>query len=137
MLRDLAKYDKALNAFSGKITSFIEYRMDDAQRMTVLNETRSLYPYFDATTQAEYLYQCVAETIEKDLRDEIGFIEKYDRALDGTKEIVDMPDKRASLLIRLIMQNKGKLAKNKRDLFSEITDEELEKIERAIAIVEE
>ena len=137
MLRDLAKYDKALNAFSGKITSFIEYRMDDAQRMTVLNETRSVYPYFDATTQAEYLYQCVAETIEKDLREEIGFVEKYDRALDGTKEIVDMPDKRASLLVRLIIQNKGKLAKNKRDLFSEITDEELEKIESAIAIVDE
>jgi hypothetical protein len=45
--------------------------------------------------------------------------------------------KRASLLVRLIIQNKGKLAKNKRDLFSEITDEELEKIESAIAIVDE
>jgi len=37
----------------------------------------------------------------------------------------------------LIIQDKGKLAKNKRDLFSEITDEELEKIESAIAIVDE
>jgi Fic/DOC family len=137
MLRDLARYDKALNAFSGKIAPFIEYRMDDAQRMTVLNETKSLYPYFDATAQAEYLYQCVAETIEKDLREEIGFIVKYDRALDDTKEIVDMPDKRASLLARLIMQNKGKLAKSKRDLFSEITDDELARIEQAIAKVEE
>lgn len=137
MLRDLARYDKALNAFSGKIAPFIEYRMDDAQRMTVLNETKSFYPYFDATEQAEYLYQCVAETIEKDLREEIGFIVKYDRALDETKEIVDMPDKRASLLVRLIMQNKGKLAKSKRDLFSEITDDELARIEQAIAKVEE
>jgi Fic/DOC family len=137
MLRDLARYDKALNAFSGKIAPFIEYRMDDAQRMTVLNETKSLYPYFDATAQAEYLYQCVAETIEKDLREEIGFIVKYDRALDETKEIVDMPDKRASLLARLIIENKGKLAKSKRDLFSEITDDELARIEQAIAKVEE
>ncbi|PYT65057.1 MAG: cell filamentation protein Fic, partial [Acidobacteria bacterium] len=56
-----------------------------------------------------------------------------DRALDETKEIVDMPDKRASLLVRLIMQNKGRLAKNKRDMFSEVTDEELARIERAIA----
>jgi hypothetical protein len=137
MLRDLARYDKALNAFSRKITPFIEYRMDDAQHMTVLNETKNLYPYFDATAQAEYLYQCVAETIEKDLREEIGFIVKYDRALDEIKEIVDMPDKRASLLARLIMQNKGKLAKSKRDLFSEITDDELARIEQAVAKVEE
>src|SRR5437588_9759847 len=89
--------------------------------------------YFDATAQAEYLYECVAETIEKDLREEIGFIQKYDRALDETKEIVDMPDKRASLLVRLIMQNKGRLTKNKRDMFSEVTDEELARIEKAIA----
>jgi hypothetical protein len=43
-----------------------------------------------------------------------------------------MPDKRASLLVRLIMQNKGRLAKNKRDMFSEVTDEELARIESAI-----
>ena len=137
MLRDLARYDKALHAFSRKITPFIEYRVDDAQHMTVLNETKNLYPYFDATAQAEYLYQCVAETIEKDLREEIGFIVKYDRALDEIKEIVDMPDKRASLLARLIMQNQGKLAKSKRDLFSEITDDELARMEQAVAKVEE
>jgi hypothetical protein len=77
----------------------------------------------------------VAETIEKDLREEIGLIQRYDRALNETKEIVDMPDKRASLLVRLIMQNNGRLAKNKRDLFFEVTDEELAKIEKAIDAV--
>jgi hypothetical protein len=137
MLRNLAKYEKALTAFSGKIGPFAEYRMDEAQRMTVLNETKSLYQYFDATPQSEYLYECVAETIEKDLREEIGFIERYDRALGETKEIVDMPDRRAWLLVRLILQNGGRLAKNQRDLFSEVTDEELAKIEKAISIVVE
>jgi len=137
MLRNLAKYDKALTAFSGRTRPFVEYRMDEPQRMTVLNETKNLYQYFDATPQAEYLYECVAETIEKDLREEIGFIQRYDHALDETKEIVDMPDKRASLLVRLIMQNKGRLAKNKRDLFSEVTDEELAKIEKAMGEVAE
>jgi hypothetical protein len=101
--------------------------------MTVLNETKSLYQYSDATAQAEYLYECVAETIEKDLKEEVGFIQKYNRALGETKEIVDMPDKHASLLVRLITQNNGRLAKSKRDMFSEVTDEELERIERAIA----
>jgi hypothetical protein len=67
----------------------------------------------------------------------MGFIEKYDRALDEAKEIVDMPDKRASLLVCLIMQNKGRLATNKRDMFSEITDEELARIEKGITSVVE
>jgi hypothetical protein len=35
------------------------------------------------------------------------------------------------------MQNKGRLAKNKRDLFSEVTNEELAKIEKAISAVAE
>jgi hypothetical protein len=59
------------------------------------------------------------------------------RVLDETKEIVDMPDKRTSLLVRLILQNKGRLAGIKRDLFSEPTDEELTKIEKTIGSVEE
>jgi hypothetical protein len=41
------------------------------------------------------------------------------------------------LLVRLIMQNKGRLAKNKRDLFSEVTDEELAKIEKVMGEVAE
>ena len=44
-----------------------------------------------------------------------------------------MPDKRASLLVRLIMQNKGRLGKNTGELFSEVTDEGLARVERAIA----
>jgi hypothetical protein len=42
--------------------------------MTVLSETKNLYQYFDATPQVEYLYGRVAETLEKDQREEIGFI---------------------------------------------------------------
>ena len=47
-------------------------------------------------------------------------------------EIVDMPNQRAALLIRLIHQNQGHLAKGKRALFGELTDAELQRIEAAI-----
>lgn len=85
MLRNLAKYDKALTAFYAKIALFIEYRTDETQRMTVLSDTKNLNKCFDATAQAEYLYECVAESIEKDLREEIGFIQRYGRALAKTR----------------------------------------------------
>jgi len=71
-----------------------------------------------------HLDECVAETIENDLREETPFIQRYDDALDETQGNRGIPDKRASLLVCLI-ENKGRLAKNKRDLFSEVTDEEL------------
>ena len=43
-----------------------------------------------------------------------------------------MPDRRASLLVRLILQNKGKLSRAKREQFTELTDDELLAIEAAV-----
>src|SRR5215213_8553206 len=47
--------------------------------------------------------------------------------------IVDMPDRRASLLVRLILQNNGRLSQTKRATFSELKDEEISAIEEAVA----
>jgi len=100
--------------------------------MTVGNATAHLYRFFDATAQVEYLYRCIQETIRKDLREEIGFLAVFDGAVRRVMHIVDMPDRRASLLVRLILQNKGKLSNSKRTLFAEVSDDELHNIERAV-----
>ena len=84
---------------------------------------------------AEYLYGCVEQAIHHDLQEEIGFLHVFDRAVRRTMEIVDMPDRRASLLVRLIPQNKGKLAQNKRAHFSEISDDEIASIESAVRLL--
>ena len=132
MLRDPKAYDAALNAFSGKIMPQIKYEMDEQLRLTVLNKTDVLYRYYDATPQAEYLYEAVAETIRKDLREEIEFLEVFDKAMAAVQRIVDMPNARASLLVRLILQNRGSLSAKKRRQFSELRDEEIARIEEAI-----
>lgn len=132
MLRAPKAYDAALNAFSHSITPRIRYEMDDQQRLTVVNKTDRLYRYYDATPQAEYLYEAVAETIRKDLREEIEFLEVFDQSMAAVKAIVDMPNQRASSLIRSVLQNHGTLSKNKRRQFPELRDEELDRIEAAI-----
>jgi Fic family protein len=132
MLRAPKAYDAALNAFSNSIRSRILYRMDDQQSLTVLNKTDHLYRYYDATPQAEYLYEAVAETIRKDLREEIEFLEVFDKSMAAVKDIVDMPNARASSLIRFVLQNHGALSNNKRRQFPELKDDELARIEEAI-----
>ena len=132
MLRDRLSYDQVLERFSASIMPFIRYDLDPARGMTVHNDTASLYRYFDATPQAEYLYRCIEETIRHDLRDELGFIAVFDAALRGVLNIVDMPNRRASLLTKLILQNKGKLSRGKRPAFAEITDEEMDRIESTV-----
>ena len=132
MLRAPKAYDAALNAFSKNTMPLIKYEMDDQQRLTVLSSTDKLYRYYDATPQAEYLYEAVAETIRKDLREEIEFLEVFDKAMAAVKMIVDMPNARASLLARFILQNHGTLSAKKRRQFPELREEEIARIEEAI-----
>ncbi len=134
MLRNPKAYDATLNAFSGKIMPHIQYELDDQQRLTVLNQTDRLYRYYDATLQAEYLYEAVADTIRKDLQEEIEFLEVFDKAIAAVQRIVDMPNPRASLLVRLVLQNHGTLSRKKRHQFLELSDEEVAQIEEAIRV---
>jgi hypothetical protein len=132
MLRDMAAYDRALEVFSRAIAPFIQYHIDAEQRISVLNKTVDLYRFFDATRQTEYLFDCIEDTISRDLKHELDFLKFFDAAMKSVMGIVDMPNQRASLLIKLIHQNKGELSEGKRELFAELSDEEIGKIEFAI-----
>lgn len=132
MLRNTAAYSKVLEEFSSSILPFIDYDLHSDGTMTVSNDTAKLYRYWDATIFAEYLYECIRETIQKDLNEELGFLTMFDKAMKATKEIVDMPNQKASLLVRMVLQNKGKLSKTKREKFAELSEEEIQQIEAAI-----
>lgn len=133
MMRNRKRYDEVLEGFSQSISPYIEYEMHQEGSLVVNNPTAHLYKFWDATAFAEYLYECVAETIHTDLKEEIRFLRAFDGAIRATMEIVDMPDRRASLLVRLILQNNGRLSQTKRSTFPELTNEEISSIEEAVA----
>jgi len=135
MLRDTGAYDRALESFSSPIQPFVQYAMNADEQMVVSNETADLYRYFDATTQTEYLFDCIEDAIRRDLRAELDFLKFRDAAVKAVMEIVDMPNQRAALLVRMIHQNNGKLLEEKRQQFAELTDEEIGKIVSAIQSV--
>ncbi len=132
ILRDRRRYDEALEAFSGPLSPFVLWGWTSEQELVVKNDTDDLYRYFDATAQAEYLYDRVAETVRQDLKEELGFVAVFDRALAGVRNIVDMPDRRASLFVRLCLQNGGRLASGRRTTFPELTDAEIAAMEEAV-----
>lgn len=135
MLRQRRQYDEVLESFSKKIMPFIDYQTDEKGYVRVKDETSDLYRFWDATQFVEYLFDAIAETIETDLREEIGFLEIFDDALEAANNIVEMPDRQASLLVRLIMQNKGKLSKNKRTKFDKLTTKEIKQIEKSVSAI--
>jgi hypothetical protein len=132
IVRDMGAYDDALEKFSKPLLGLIDWRLNDRQELIVNGDTLDHYRYFDATPQAEYLYDRVAETIRKDLAEELDFLAIYDRAYRAAREVVDMPNKRLSLFVRLCMQNNGRLPKSRRKMFAELTDREIEAMEAAV-----
>ena len=133
MLMERANYNRVLEGYSKTTLEFIEYELNNRGEMTIENETAHLYRYWDATAFVEFLYHCVSETIRRDLREELGFLNVFDRAMKAVAEIVDMPDRRASLLVRHVLQNRGELSKKKRTSeFPELTDNEISTIEAAL-----
>ena len=121
-----------LETFSKPVLEFTQWRWTSEQEITVTNETGDLYRYFDATAFAEYLYDRVADTVRRDLKEELGFVAVFDRALTDVREIIDMPDRRASLFVRLCMQNGGRLSATKRQQFAELADAEIARLETAV-----
>jgi len=107
--------------------------LDHAGRMSLRNPDRleSYYRYPDLTAQAEYLVETVAITVREDVAGELRFLRGYDAARETVRDIVDMPDRRLDLLLQLLHQNGGRLSKNKRGQFDELTDHELARIEAA------
>jgi Fic/DOC family len=132
IVRDRRSYDVALEAFSKSILPFIDWHWTATKKIEVENDTANLYRYFDATPLVEFLYAKVAETIRKDLKEELDFVAIYDGALTAVRDIIDMPDRRASLFVRLCLQNGGRLSKAKRAEFKELTDTELASLQFAI-----
>ncbi len=137
ILRDRQGYDAVLEGFSGPRRDLIRWDWTPEREIRVQGDTADLYRFFDATPFAEYLYDRIAETIRRDLRDELGFVAVFSRATEAVREIVDMPDRRLSLFVRLVMQNQGRLSTAKRRLFEELSDAEIAAMEQAVTAARE
>jgi hypothetical protein len=130
--RRIDEYSRVLESYSRPLLDFVEWRPTPDGNVEVLNETADYYRYFDATRHAEFLYECVQQTVEHDLPDEVGYLEAYDRFSNQVLQIVDMPNRLVDLLHRFLSQNKGTLSKRARaGEFELLTDDEALAIENA------
>lgn len=130
ILNRIDDYKQVLEHFSKPRLDLIEWRPTDKGNVGVLNDTINLYRYFDSTKQAEFLFECVEETVNKTLPEEVDYLTKYDLMNEFVKNYVDMPDKLVNLLIRFLNQNNGRFSTRARGKeFSALTDNEVQAIE--------
>ncbi|TAM84781.1 MAG: Fic family protein [Acidobacteria bacterium] len=126
-------YRKTLQAHSGPLMEFIEWRPTPERNIEVLNDTADLYRYFDATQAAEFLYACVQRTVEQDLPYEIEYLRRRDEALRRIMDTVEMPDRLAENLLMFTRRNKGRLPNRRRTReFAKLTDKEVGMLEAIV-----
>lgn len=134
ILERLEEYRLVLESYSRPRLECVEWRPTEKGNLEVLNETIDLYRFYDGTRMAEFLYDCVRQTVEKVLPEEIRYLENYDRMKMAIADLVDMPDYQNSLMIQFLEQNKGKFSKRSRiKEFSFLSDDECTRIEKLYA----
>jgi len=134
ILERIDDYRIVLENHSGKALPLIEWHATPKNNVEVTNQTADLYRYFDATAHAEFIYECVAQTIEIDLPKEAEFLERYDRFNDAIQAIADMPGPTADLLHKFLAQNAGSLSARARKIeFAALSDHEVAVIEKHYA----
>jgi hypothetical protein len=133
MLDRIDSYRTTLQADTGSLMPFIEWRPTPDRNVEVLNDTADLYRYFDYTATAEFLYGCVRHTVEHDLPREIEYLRRHDEALRRVMDTVEMPDRLAENLIMFVRQNGGSLSKKRRQSeFEALTDGEVAQLEAIV-----
>jgi len=130
ILNRIDEYKSILESYSSQRIDLIEWEPTTDHNVKILNDTIDLYRYYDLTKQVEFLYECVEETIEQIIPEEVDYLEKYDRMTKFLNTYFSLPDTKVDLLIKLLDQNNGRLSKDKRqNEFDNIPDEEVLSIE--------
>ena len=130
MIEKIDDYRKVLESYSSPLIDFIEWEETGHNNIKVLNETIDFYRYFDATRQAEFLFECVDYTIKKIIPEEVTYLQKYNEMKAWLDDLFEMPDRTVALLIRFLEQNNGKLSKRAKEKeFAKLKKEEITGIE--------
>ena len=130
ILNHIDDYRIVLESHSHPLLDFIEWKTTESNNVEVLNETIDYYRYFDATKQAEFLFDCVNDTIVNVIPNEVNYLQKYDAMKKYLDDVFQMPDKTVALLIRFLEQNNGILSKRALEKeFNVLSEIEIKEIE--------
>jgi hypothetical protein len=131
ILDRITEYKAVLESYSRRLLPCVQREATQNGNVTVLNDTADFYRFFDATPHAEFLYECVRQTIEQDLPNETNFLRNFDTFRAGIENMIDMPERTLNNLFGFLRQNQGKLSKRAQENeFSQLTAEEVANIEK-------
>lgn len=130
ILDRINEYREVLESYSMPLLDYIQWKETKDHNIEVSNETIDFYRYFDATKQAEFLYDCVSETIELIIPKEVDYLTRYDKFKKIIEDEYEMPDKLIAILVRFLEQDGGILSKRAQEKeFERLSRIEIQTIE--------
>lgn len=136
MLREPHLYDRTLESFSKIVLGRVRYDLDARGGLKIENpdEAAAVWRYPDLTMHAEYVLDLIERAVRHDLPSELDVLQRFDVASRAIAEVVDLPNRKRQLMLKLLHHQRGKLSKTKRaGEFPELTDDEIFRIEAAFA----
>jgi Fic family protein len=131
ILDHIQDYRTVLEDYSHPVLEQIDWEVTGDNNIRVLNDTIDYYRYFDATRLAEFLFDCVLDTTQRIIPEEVTYLKKYDEFKRIIDDRFEMPDPMLANLVRFLEQNNGKLSNRARTKeFSKLKDQEVELIEK-------
>lgn len=129
-LEQIERYREVLEHYSHPRLLLTQWETMPSLNVRVLNQTRDLFRFFDATSQTEFLADSVVQTIRKTLPNEVEYLHRYDQAKQRIGAFIEMPDATFDLMMGFLRQNRGLFSQRTRSKeFAELTDEEAAAIE--------
>ena len=111
ILSHINDYKRTLESYSHPVLDKIVWKTTLDKNVEILNNTIDYYRYFDATNQAEFLYDCVQDTVVNIIPAEVNYLRKYDEFKRYIDDTYEMPDDMVALLVSFLEQGEGKLSK--------------------------
>ena len=111
ILSHINDYKRTLESYSHPVLDKIVWKPTSDKNIEILNNTIDYYRYFDATDQAEFLYDCVQDTVVNIIPAEVNYLRKYDEFKRYIDDKYEMPDDMVALLVGFLEQGAGKLSK--------------------------
>ncbi|SIS54385.1 Fic/DOC family protein [Zobellia uliginosa] len=131
ILDHIDDYKTVLESYSHPLLDHIDWKETEDHNVDVTNDTIDFYRYFDATKQAEFLYDCVQDTLERVIPEEVTYLQNYDAFKKFIDNNFEMPDKMVAILVRFLEQNDGVLSKRAlKKEFSALNEKEIMEIEK-------
>lgn len=132
ILGDVIEYKRVLESTSRPLLDWIDWRPTAKGNVAVAGDTADFYRFFDATAQCEFLFDCIERSVDKDLPEELGFLQHRDAFHRRVGAVVDMGERTVDLLLRFLQQNHGTLSKRARaGEFAALDEDEVQQLQSA------